>query len=153
MCSPSKSRGSARRPSHRSSRFGRTALTVGRNRIGRVPVAPMSTSSREPTCIFPWIRRMNGFHSGNLSKSVRTSHTRSTGASLSISVRGSNIALAEQSDSLQLLLNCLYGLLEMRGLRGARAHELAAVEQRHDHLWHVDSVHEARKLLRVVLDL
>src|SRR2546422_1960421 len=152
MCSPSKSRGRPRRPSHRSSRFGMTALTVGRNRIGRVPVAPMSTSSREPTCILPWTRRMNGFHSGNLSKSVRTSHTRSTVASISTSVRSSNIALAEQPGGLQLLRNLLNGLLDIRGLPGARAHELAAPEQEDDHLWHADPVHEAGELLRVVLD-
>src|SRR2546422_447582 len=151
MCSPSKSRGRPRRPSHRSSRFGMTALTVGRNRIGRVPVAPMSTSSREPTCILPWTRRMNGFHSGNLSKSVRTSHTRSTVASISTSVRSSNIALAEQPGGLQLLRNLLNGLLDIRGLPGARAHELATPEQEDDHLWHVDSVHEAGELFRLVL--
>src|SRR3989454_7455354 len=153
MCSPSKSRGRPRRPSHRSSRFGMTALTVGRNRIGRVPVAPMSTSSREPTCILPWICRMNGFHSGNLSKSVRTSHTRSTGASIPTSVRSSNIALAEQPGGLQLLRDLLHGLLDIRGLPGARAHELAAPEQEDDHLRYVDPVHETGELLRLILDL
>src|SRR2546428_13077103 len=153
MCSPSKSRGRPRRPSHRSSRFGMTALTVGRNRIGRVPVAPMSTSSREPTCILPWIRRMNGFHSGNLSKSVRISHTRSTGASISTSVRSSNIALAEQPGGLQLLRNLLNALPDSRGLPGARAHGLATPEQEDDHLCHVDSVPEAGELLWLVLDL
>src|SRR2546425_913216 len=151
MCSPSKSRGRPRRPSHRSSRFGMTALTVGRNRIGRVPVAPMSTSSREPTCILPWTRRMNGFHSGNLSKSVRTSHTRSTVASISTSVRSSNIALAEQPGGLQLLRNLLNGLLDIRGLPGARADDFPAAEQERRRLGFLQSVDESRELFRLVL--
>src|SRR5436309_10602004 len=153
MCSPSKSRGSPKRPSHRSSRFGTTFVTMGRNRIPRVPDAPRNTSSREPTCAFPRIRRMNGFQSGNRSKSVRTSHTRSTGASITMSVRSSNIALAEQSGGLQLLGDLLHGLLDIRGLPGARAHELAAAEQEDDHLRYVDPIHETGELLWLVLHL
>src|SRR2546425_245095 len=153
MCSPSKRRGSPSRPSQRSSRFGTTAFTVGRNRIGRVPDAPRRTSSREPTCALPWIRRMNGFQSGNLSKSIRTAHTSSACASISISVRSSNIALSEESGGLQLLRDLLNGLLDIRGLAGPRAHELAAAEQEDDHLRHVDPIHEPGELLRLVLDL
>src|SRR3989442_12234989 len=153
MCSPSKSRGRPKRPSHRSSRFGTTFVTVGRNRIPRVPDAPRNTSSREPTCAFPRIRRMNGFQSGNRSKSVRTSHTLSAGASISMSVRSSNIVLAEQPGGLQLLRDLLDRLLDIRGLPVARADELAAPEQEDDHLRYVDPVHESGELLRLVLDL
>src|SRR5881392_3659725 len=153
MCSPSNSRGRTRRPSHRSSRLGTTFRTFGRNRIGRVPEAPRRTSKREPSTAFPRTLRMNGFQSGNDSKSVSTCHTRSTGPPISVSVRNSSIALSEQAGRLQLLRDLLDGLLNVRWLAGARAHELAAAEQEHDHLRYVDAVDEAGELLGLVLDL
>src|SRR3989442_4572163 len=153
MAPPWKRRGSPGRPSQRNSRFGTTAFTVGRNRIGREPDAPRSTSSREPTRAWPRIDRMNGFQSGNLSKSSRTAHTRSGGASISISARSSNIVLAEQAGGLQLLRDLLDRLLDIGRLARTGADELAAAEQEDDDFWYVDAVHEAGELLRLVLHL
>src|SRR2546426_3903604 len=46
----------------------------------------------------------------------------------------------------------LDGLLDVRGLAGPRAHDLAAAEHEQDDLRLVDPVHEAGELLRLVLD-
>src|SRR3989475_8454784 len=46
----------------------------------------------------------------------------------------------------------LDGLLDVRGLAGPRADDLAAAEHEQDDLWLVDAVHEAGELLRLVLD-
>src|SRR5207244_2390426 len=92
--------------------------------------------------------------------SVRCRHTRSAGALISISVRSSfiessdgGVRLPQQAGGLQLLGDFLHGLLDIRGLPGARAHELAAAEQEDDHLRYVDSIHETGKLLWLVLHL
>src|SRR2546426_10304286 len=45
----------------------------------------------------------------------------------------------------------LDGLLDVRGLAGPRADDLAAAEHEQDGLWLVDAVHEAGELLRLVL--
>src|SRR5207249_2971630 len=83
--------------------------------------------------------------------SVSTCQTRSTGASISVSVRNSSIALSEQAGRLQLLRDLLDGLLDVRWLAGARAHALAAAEQEHDHPRYVDAVDHPGELLRLVL--
>src|SRR2546427_52819 len=59
----------------------------------------------------------------------------------------------EESGRLQLLRDLLDRLLDVGGLPGARAHELAAPEQEDDDLRLVDAVHEAGELLRLVLHL
>src|SRR2546422_481271 len=53
---------------------------------------------------------------------------------------------------LELGRDLLDGLLDVRGLAGPRAHDLAAAEHEQDDLWLVDAVHEAGELLRLVLD-
>src|SRR3990170_1308408 len=59
----------------------------------------------------------------------------------------------QESGGLQLGRDLLHGLLDVRGLAGACADELAAAEEEDDDLWHVDPVDEPGKLLRLVLDL
>ncbi len=49
----------------------------------------MKTASRAPRRRSPSIQRMNGFQAGKDEKSVRMCHTRSAGASISISERSS----------------------------------------------------------------
>src|SRR5947208_1283711 len=150
MCSPSNNRGRTSRPSHRSSRLGTTLRTFGRNRIGRVPEAPRRTSSREPSTAFPRMLRMNGFQSGNDSKSVSTCHTRSTGPSISVSVRNSSIALSEQTRRLQLFRDFLDRLLDVLGLAGSRAYEFPAPEQEHDDLAAAEEEGRGLRLLQAV---
>src|SRR5437879_12103077 len=53
---------------------------------------------------------------------------------------------------LELGRNLLDGLLDVRGLAGPRADDLAAAEHEQDDLRLVDPVHEAGELLRLVLD-
>src|SRR5437899_11243183 len=53
---------------------------------------------------------------------------------------------------LELGRDLLDGLLDVRGLAGPRADDLAAAEHEQDDLWLVDAVHEAGELLRLVLD-
>src|SRR2546422_7533254 len=53
---------------------------------------------------------------------------------------------------LELGRDLLHGLLDVRGLAGPRAHDLAAAEHEEDDLRLVDAVHEAGELLRLVLD-
>lgn len=96
---------------------------------------------------------MNGFHSGSASKSINTRHTRSTGASMSVSVHNSRVALTKEASGLQLLRDLLDRLLDILGLAGPRAHELPAAEQQDDDFRHVDPIHEPGELLRLVLDL
>src|SRR3989337_2177531 len=59
----------------------------------------------------------------------------------------------QESGGLQLGRDLLHGLLDVRGLAGARADELAAAEEEDDDLRHVDPVDEPGELLRLVLDL
>src|SRR5438132_4928298 len=96
---------------------------------------------------------MNGFQSGYASKSIRTRQTRSTGASISVSVRSSNIALPKEAARLQLFRDLLDGLLNVRRLSRAGTDEFSAPEQEHDDFRHVDSVDEPGELLRLVFDL
>src|SRR2546426_1040372 len=51
---------------------------------------------------------------------------------------------------LELGRDLLDGLLDVRGLAGPRAHDLAAAEHEQDDLRFVDAVHEAGELLRLV---
>src|SRR5437870_12901324 len=53
---------------------------------------------------------------------------------------------------LELGRDLLDGLLDVRGLAGPRADDLAAAEHEQDDLRFVDAVHEAGELLRLVLD-
>src|SRR3989441_1498710 len=53
---------------------------------------------------------------------------------------------------LELGRDLLDGLLDVRGLAGPRADDLAAAEHEQDDLGLVDAVHEAGELLRLVLD-
>src|SRR5256712_9058011 len=53
---------------------------------------------------------------------------------------------------LELGRDLLDGLLDVRGLAGPRADDLAAAEHEQDDLRLVDAVHEAGELLRLVLD-
>src|SRR5207249_3997268 len=103
------------------------------------------------TTAFPRTLRMNGFQSGNASKSVSTCHTRSTGPPISVSVRNSSIALSEQAGRLQLLRDLLDGLLNVRWFAGARAHELAAAEEEGRGLRLLQAVDQPGELLRLVL--
>src|SRR5712692_6420653 len=63
------------------------------------------------------------------------------------------IALTEESGGLQLLRDLRDSLLNVLGLPCSGAHELAAAKEEHHDLRLVDAVHEARELLRFVLDL
>src|SRR5438552_3172415 len=58
----------------------------------------------------------------------------------------------QQPVRLELGRDLLDGLLDVRGLAGPRADDLAAAEHEQDDLWLVDAVHEAGELLRLVLD-
>lgn len=59
----------------------------GRNVMPFAPAGCMYTSSRAPFFASPSARLMNGFQSGKVEKSVRSCHTRSADASISISAR------------------------------------------------------------------
>src|SRR5438132_1947664 len=96
---------------------------------------------------------MNGFQSGYASKSIRTRQTRSTGASMSVSVWSSNIALPKETGRLQLFRDLLDGLLNVGRLWRAGTDEFPAPEQEHDHFRHVDPVDEPGELLWFILDL
>src|SRR5256884_6519670 len=96
---------------------------------------------------------MNGFHSEYAAKSIRTRQTRSTGASMYVSVWSSNIELPKETGRLQLFRDLLDGLLNVGRLSRAGTDELPAPEQEHDHFRHVDPVNEPGELLRFVLDL
>src|SRR6266566_2465832 len=58
----------------------------------------------------------------------------------------------QQPVRLQLGRDLLDGLLDVRGLAGPGADDLAASEHEQDDLRLVDAVHEAGELLRLVLD-
>src|SRR3990170_4495556 len=68
-------------------------------------------------------------------------------------VRPGSARSTQESGGLQLGRDLLHGLLDVRGLAGACADELAAAEEEDDDLRHVDPVDEPGKLLRLVLDL
>src|SRR5688500_18306556 len=68
--------------SQRSSRFGSTLLTVGRNVLSEEPSFILMVM-RDPGRSSPDALRMNGFQDGNPLKSVSCCHIRSGGASMS----------------------------------------------------------------------
>src|SRR3972149_6811205 len=68
-------------------------------------------------------------------------------------VRPGSARSTQESGGLQLGRDLLHGLLDVRGLAGACADELAAAEEEDDDLRHVDPVDEPGELLRLVLDL
>src|SRR4030042_506387 len=59
----------------------------------------------------------------------------------------------QQAGGREFLGDLVHSRFHVLGLPRASADELAAAEQEHDYLWHVEPVHEARELLRLVLDL
>src|SRR2546425_9683104 len=67
-------------------------------------------------------------------------------------VRRRALRSVQEPVRLELGRDLLDGLLDVRGLAGPRADDLAAAEHEQDDLRFVDPVHEAGELLRLVLD-
>src|SRR3989449_2835885 len=66
--------------------------------------------------------------------------------------RVESVGSAQEPARLELGRDLLDRLVDVRGLPGPRAHDLATAEHEEDDLRLLDAVHEARELLRLVLD-